>query len=326
MGTVVIKTTNLNKWYGKLHALRNLNLEVRRGEVFGFLGPNGAGKTTFTKLVLGLIKPTSGLVQMFGSEVHGQPRRALRNVGLIPDQFGFYPNLTGRAHLDFYARLYGIPRGLRASRIGELLELVSMVDRADTKVKTYSHGMRQRIVIAQALLNEPELILFDEPTTGLDPKGAFEIRQLIKGLAKGGVTIFLSSHILHEVEEVCTRVGILHKGRLLRVATIPELRRELRGAGGALSVAVAGQGLDGKVIDALRKTPGVVSVAPFEKGLRFYVKDESLVGDATTAIVRAGGKLTLVQPEEMRLEEIFLRLTSEMPEGEPTFKDAGGAR
>ncbi|HLE47651.1 MAG TPA: ABC transporter ATP-binding protein, partial [Candidatus Thermoplasmatota archaeon] len=226
---IVARAENLHKWYGKVHALDGVNIDVHKGEVVGFLGPNGAGKTTFTKCLLGFIKPTGGTVQLFGRQVRDGGEAALAKVGLVPDQYDFYPLLTGRQVLDYYARLYRVPDAEREQRIDEVLRLVGMTEHAGRRVREYSHGMKQRLCIGQALVNRPEFIIFDEPTNGLDPRGAYETRELIKQLSKQGTTIFLSSHILTEVEQVCTRVAILSRGRILVQSSVAELRKKLRG-------------------------------------------------------------------------------------------------
>ena len=202
---VALEVRKLRKRYGETVALAGLDLQVARGEVFGFLGANGAGKTTFTKCVTGFVRPTSGEVEIMGVDAVKDPTLVAPHVGLVPDQYDFYSNLTGRQHLDFYGRLYGMPDEERKARIEEVLDLVRMQERADSRVKGYSHGMKQRICIAQAILHKPDLIFFDEPTNGLDPKGAYELREMIRGLSRDGTTVFLSSHILPEVEQVCDR-------------------------------------------------------------------------------------------------------------------------
>src|ERR1041385_5592544 len=230
--TVVLRTRGLRKTYGDVVALQGLDLEVSRGEVFGFLGPNGAGKTTFTKCVTGFVRPDAGSVQIAGIDALERPTEAAYHVGLVPDQYDFYSNLTGRQHLEFYGRLLGMGKDRRQERVAEGLALVRMEERADSRVKGYSHGMKQRICIAQAILHQPALILFDEPTNGLDPQGAYELRQLIKSLAHDGTTVFLNSHLLNEVEQTCERVAILNKGELLDVAAVKDLQARASKGGG----------------------------------------------------------------------------------------------
>ena len=306
----VIETVNLNKYYGHVHALRNLSLQVYEGDVFGFLGPNGAGKTTFTKCLLGFIRPTSGWVYLFGHEVRGRDRRALERVGIVPDQFGFYDPLSGRQHLEFYGRIYGIaPRDLE-ERIEQLTRLVRLEHRMDARVRTYSHGMRQRLVIAQALLNDPDLIIFDEPTTGLDPKGAFEVRQLLKDLAGKGVTTFLSSHILTEVEEICNKVAIMNRGVLLKVARVQDLQREFtETAGDRVEIRVDNPSTS--LTDTVAAFRGVRHVEAEGTLIVATIGEPEHVPDLIHAVVGAGGRVREVREKRVTLEEMFLHYTDD---------------
>lgn len=303
--TVVLQTQGLRKNYGDVHALDGIDLQVNAGEVFGFLGPNGAGKTTFTKCVTGFVRPTAGTVTVAGIDALLHPTQVAHHVGLVPDQYDFYSNLTGRQHLDFYGRLLGMPAEPRQARIAEVLALVRMEERADTRVKTYSHGMKQRICIAQAILHKPRLLLFDEPTNGLDPKGAFELRELIKSLAKDGTTVFLNSHQLSEVEQVCNRVAILRKGRLVTVSTVAELRRQAGRSGGTVEV---------RLLNPLPKFAMIIAklVAgkPTMTGdvLQFSADDE-VTAAAVAALVTAGARIVAVTPAGGSLESAFLELT-----------------
>jgi len=303
---VVLETRGLSKRYGDLWALAGLDLDVRAGEVFGFLGPNGAGKTTFTKCVTGFVRPTGGKVRILGIDAVAHPARAAYHVGLVPDQYDFYGNLTGRQHLDFYGRLLGLEGEARKARIEEVLALMHMEARADSRVRTYSHGMKQRICIGQAILHRPELIFFDEPTNGLDPKGAYELREMIRGLARDGTTVFLNSHLLNEVEQTCQRVAILDRGRLVTVEGVNELRRRFADGAG-LEIRVLNP--TKKVQDALAKATGVAVVVDGQR-LRVPVPEDR-VPEAVSAVVGAGGKITAVMPAEASLEAVFLRLTSE---------------
>lgn len=306
----VIETVNLNKYYGHVHALRDLNLQVFEGDVFGFLGPNGAGKTTFTKCMLGFIKPTSGWIYMFGREVTGRDRQALSRVGIVPDQFGFYDPLSGRQHLEFYGRLYGITGRDLEERIEELTKLVRMEHRMDSRVRTYSHGMRQRLVIAHALLNDPDLIIFDEPTTGLDPKGAFEVRELLKRLAGRGVTTFLSSHILHEVEEICNKVAIMNRGVLLKVGPVSQMRKEfVQMAGERVELLVDNPSV--KLTDAIAALPAVVHVETNGNVIVATVNDADHVPNLVASLVKAGGHVRGVSERQVSLEEMFLHYTDD---------------
>ena len=222
----IISTNRLTKAFGKLMAVNDLNLEVKRGDVFGFLGPNGSGKTTTIRMLLGLIRPTAGHVVIFGMDNAYQLPAILRHVGAIVETPVFYPYLTGSDNLHAVAAASGMQSGkANRRRVDEVLELVELRAQAKLTYRKYSLGMKQRLGIAAALLSDPELVLLDEPTNGLDPAGMFEIRQLIHRLSALGKTIFLSSHLLNEIQQVCNRVAILQKGNLVRQGDVRELLR-----------------------------------------------------------------------------------------------------
>lgn len=217
---VILRTIALTKVFGKLVAVKNLNLELHRGEVFGLLGPNGAGKSTTVGMILGLIAPTGGSVEAFGLKFEENRWSILRRVGAIVDSPAFYPYLSGWDNLEVIARALG---GIPGTKIGEVLDRVNLADRARDKYGHYSQGMKQRLGIASTLLRDPELIMLDEPTNGLDPAGTREVRELIPRLAHEGRTILLCSHLLHEVEQVCDTVAILKEGIMLTCAPVKEL-------------------------------------------------------------------------------------------------------
>lgn len=308
----ILQVRGLAKRYGDLWALQGLDLDVEKGEVFGFLGPNGAGKTTFTKCVTGFVRPNQGQVRIAGIDALRHPTAAAQHIGLVPDQYDFYSNLSGRQHLDFYARLQGLDRATRRTRIDEVLRLVRMEERADDRTRAYSHGMKQRICIGQALLHDPDVILFDEPTNGLDPKGAYELREMIRNLARDGTTVFLNSHLLHEVEQVCERVAILHKGKLLAVSRVADLQRNL-GAGGTLEVEVTLDRPLKKHQDAAAKASG--APATLDGPMLRFSADDARIPDVVAALVDAGARIRSVVPHGASLESVFLQLTED--EGGP---------
>jgi ABC-2 type transport system ATP-binding protein len=226
MADTILETQDLCKVYTsfprkRVQTLFDLSLEVHRGETFGLLGPNGAGKTTTQKLFLGLIRPTSGVVRVFG-EAPDQPE-VRRRIGFLPENPYFYTYLTGREFLGFCADLFGLPEDVKRSRIASLLSLVGMERAADTQLRRYSKGMLQRIGIAQALINDPELVFLDEPTSGLDPIGHKEISDIIRSLKAQGKTLFINSHVMTDVQALCDRIGILHRGRLVASGSMAEL-------------------------------------------------------------------------------------------------------
>ncbi len=235
--TVVLQTRHLRKQFGDFVAVEHVDLSISEGELFGFLGPNGAGKTTTIGMILGLLHPSAGRVEILGEEITPEHTDALRHVGALVSTPGFVPYLSGRENLHLLARLYpDVDRG----RVEEVLKLVALQEAAARKVRGYSTGMKQRLGLAAAILHRPRLLVLDEPTNGLDPIGMKEIREMLRTLADEGVTIFLSSHLLHEVEQICDRVAILDHGRILAEGEVSHLlqgKRDLE----ALFMAVVAQ-------------------------------------------------------------------------------------
>ncbi|ABY36795.1 MAG TPA: ABC transporter ATP-binding protein [Chloroflexus aurantiacus] len=293
-----IETIELTKRYGKRLAVDRLNLTVGKGEVFGFLGPNGAGKTTTIAMLLGLVRPTKGQAIVLGHDVQREPAEALRRVGAMIEAPAFYPYLSGADNLRVLARAGGIP----AERVGQVLATVELSDRARDKVATYSQGMKQRLAIAAAMLPDPELIMLDEPTNGLDPAGTVEIRNLIRELAAGGRTILLCSHLLYEVEQLCSRVAILKEGKLIASGDVATLLR--RGQGVRLRV----QGDPGPAVSLLRTLSWVNSVT---------VQGDAILIDApadrtaeiNALLIRADIVVAEIGASHSSLEEFFLTVT-----------------
>ena len=222
----MIKLINLTKLYGKLTAVNGINLEVTRGEVFGFLGPNGAGKTTTIKMMAGLLQPTSGSVSIGGYDVQEESLKAKFITGFIPDRPFLYEKLTAREFMHFIAKLYDMGDGKK--RISELLDLFGLNEWADELVENFSHGMKQRLVMASALLHKPHVLVVDEPMVGLDPRGARLVKDIFKDLASQGVTVFMSTHTLEIVEKMCTRVAIINKGEIIAEGSVEDLGRMAR--------------------------------------------------------------------------------------------------
>lgn len=223
----VIETHELTKLYGKHKAVDGLTFEVEQGEVFGFLGPNGAGKTTTILMLLGLTEPTSGFCNVLGFDPLRQPLKVKERVGCMPENVGFYHDMTARENLQYVARLNSLPDSQAQARIDKALQKVKLANEADKLVGTYSRGMRQRLGVAEVLIKEPKLVILDEPTLGLDPEGINSMLQLIKSLSRDeNISVFLCSHLLHQAQQVCDRVGILNEGRLVAKGTIEELAGE----------------------------------------------------------------------------------------------------
>ena len=302
--TAAIRAVGLSKRYGELAAVDGLDLTVDRGELYGFLGPNGAGKTTTIRMALGLIHPTGGRIEVLGSSVTAG-RGPLERVGALVEEPAFWPYLSGRRNLEAFARA-GIGRAdirARLGRIDEVLHTVGLTDAAGKRVKQYSQGMRQRLGIALALLGDPDLLTLDEPTNGLDPSGMREIRELLRRLADRGTTIFISSHLLAEVEVMCDRVGVMARGRL--VAEGPP--GTLRGTTDRICITVD----DADAARAVLAELPDVSVAPTTPGpgiLDVMLSDGSGAAEVNAALVRGGIRVHALEPQRDTLEDVFLHL------------------
>lgn len=283
----------------RVRALDHLNLEVRRGEIFGFLGPNGAGKTTTLKLLMRLIYPTEGTARILDHSIDDVATRS--RIGYLPENPYFYDYLSGRELLEYTAALFGIPAEHAAARGNELLALVGLdSDRANRQLRKYSKGMLQRIGIAQALVNDPEVVFMDEPMSGLDPIGRREVRDLLLSLRAQGKTVFFSSHILSDVEALCDRAAILSRGKLLRCGTVQELTGNQDAALEVVAVGIEPSAL-AKFSTAV---PSLQSASTTSNGIHL-VLDESDVDDALSLIRECGGRLVSISPRRASLEDIF---------------------
>jgi ABC-2 type transport system ATP-binding protein len=294
-----VRARGLVKRYKEVLAVDHIDLNVRAGDVYGFLGPNGAGKTTTLRMALGLISPTEGTVELFGRDPMRQGARALDGVAGFVEAPRFYPYLPGRRNLELLAALDG---GDAAQRIDEVLEIVELAPRAKHRVGGYSHGMRQRLGIAAALLRRPRLLILDEPATGLDPAGMRDMRSLIRRLAGEGITVLLSSHQLPEVQELCDRVAIVDKGRVVYEGALADLRRQ-GGAGYRLRSTD-----DARALKVAHSQTGVTETTRDEHGVGFQA-DEQQVGELSLALGRAGIGILALTPELATLEDLFFRLT-----------------
>ncbi len=299
-GAPPVAARGLVKRYGDITAVAGVDLTVERGDVFGYLGPNGAGKTTSLRMLLGLIRPTEGKAELFGRDPLEVGARALDGVAGFVEGPRFYPYLSGRKNLRLLADLDG---GAPASLIEEVLDVVDLRDRGKDRVGGYSHGMRQRLGIAASLLREPQLLLLDEPTTGLDPAGMRDMRELVKRLASEGITILLSSHILAEVEELCNRVAIIRSGRIIYEGLLEEL---LESAAGGYSLRAT----DAERARAVLLARGVEGVQLVNGELRFQA-DESTVEAVSIALGQAGVGISALVPLTATLEELFLDMTED---------------
>ncbi|MFO8034772.1 MAG: ATP-binding cassette domain-containing protein [Candidatus Bipolaricaulota bacterium] len=294
--SLVIATSKLTKRFGEILAVDALDLEVRRGEVYGLLGPNGAGKTTTLRILLGLVRPTAGTATVLG--VPPGQTAGLSRLGVLVEEPAFYPYLSGRDNLRVLARYCGVSE----DRIDEVLHTAELAGRAKSKVKTYSLGMRQRLGVAAALLKDPELLIFDEPTNGLDPKGMAEMRGLIRSLGTGERTVLLCSHLLGEVEQVCDRVGVLHRGRLVSEGPLADLRGRGR-------LIVVGEPLD-VAQRVCAEFSGVTDVVVAADRLELTMPPER-AGALNSALIAAGVEVHELRPIQDSLEAVFLELTQE---------------
>ncbi len=293
----LIETRNLTKRYGsRIVAVDSLNLTVRKGEVYGFLGPNGAGKTTTLRMLLGLIRPTSGTASVLGRPP-GDPE-SLARVGALIESPAFYPHLSGWRNLRVIARYAGVPK----ERIEATLEAVELTDRASDKFKTYSQGMKQRLGVAAALLKDPELLILDEPTNGLDPAGMADMRALIRRLGSGDRTVLLSSHLLGEVEQICDRVGVIRSGKLVAEGTFGELRGRAR-------LLVRADPMN-RARQLVEEMPEVAQVQVSD-GALVLATDAAQAGEIARELVTSGVLVSELRPVERSLEETFLELTGQ---------------
>jgi lantibiotic transport system ATP-binding protein len=295
----IVQTENLSKSFGKEQAVSNINLKIRKGEIYGFLGPNGAGKTTTIRMLLGLMKPSSGTIKIFQKDLMKERINILAKVGSLVENPSYYPHLTAYENLEALRKILGVPK----SRIDEVLDIVRLKDVADKKVKGFSLGMKQRLGIAASLLHNPELLILDEPTNGLDPSGIIEIRNLIKRLpSEYGMTIIISSHLLSEIDQMATQVGIVTKGKMIFQDSIEAMRR-------------------------FAQPKVVIKVSNGEKGWRSLVangikaehKDDLILFDECSdekvahivqILVQEGVSVYRVEEEKRSLEEIFLQMTT----------------
>jgi ABC-2 type transport system ATP-binding protein len=294
----MIRTENLTKAYDGVRAVDSLSLSIDKGDVFGFLGPNGSGKTTTMGMMIGEIEPTSGLCYINDIDVLRHPLDVKRIIGYIPDGLGFYENLTGRQNLKFFSEFYDLPSDKAEKRIAELLEYVGLAG-VEKKTEGYSRGMKQRLGLAQALLNDPEVIFMDEPTNGLDPQGVMQVRNIIKDQASQGKTIFFSSHILEEVRHVSRTIGIISKGKLIAQGTLDDVKRKLQKEQ-LLTIVVKATG----AIPQLT-TPGIVD-ASYVDGTALIHARSDIRDEISDELVRNHIRIRELRVEERSLEDVFL--------------------
>ncbi len=301
----------MTKRYGKLTALRNLDLTVEEGAVFGFVGPNGAGKTTTMRILATLLRPTAGEAWVVGHSVLNQRREVRRAIGYMPDFFGVYGDMKVWEYLDFFAACYEIPPETRQLLTDDLLELVDLAHRREDYVDALSRGMKQRLCLARTLAHDPRVLILDEPASGLDPRARIEIRELLRELQGMGKTILVSSHILSEIQEICTHVGIIEAGQLVATGTLAEMRKRIQ------AQRIVRIGLTGRIEEAqdwLSSRPDVMEVQPVtrngEGDLQFlFSGDDDGLARFLSELVAAGFPVVMFREESGDLEDLFMRLT-----------------
>ena len=311
MAEILVETHDLTKRYGSTKrsgsvlAVDNLNMSVEEGEIYGFLGPNGSGKTTTILMLLGLTEPTAGYARVTGLDPLQNPLEVKRNVGYLPENVGFYEDMTGRQNMRYIGQLNRIPKREADDRIDKLLGLVGLSEAADRAVAGYSRGMRQRLGIADTLLKQPRVAFLDDPTIGLDPEGIHELLDIIVGMASDlSITIFLSSHILQQVQRICSRVGIMFRGSLVAQGTVAELSKAGSGAAGLrLEIGVAGNA--DSIADSLREVPGVLGVTT-RGGEAVLDCVGDVRGAVASKIMDSGMELRRFVTVDKTLEDIYM--------------------
>jgi len=304
-----IETRDLTKNYDGVTVVDHLNFLVKENEVFGLLGPNGAGKTTTILMLLGLTEPASGTAQVFSFNPTREPLKVKRIVGYLPEEVGFYDNLTARENLKFIAELNNVSPAETTRRIDEVLDMVGLADERDMTVGKFSRGMRQRLGIADVLIKEPKLVILDEPTSGLDPKGINQLLDLVANLPKMGTTVLLSSHQLYQVQRVCHSVGILSKGKMVLEGSIDELGREAM-AGGRYIIEVETAEPSAELVNILQKIKGVDKVEASDNTLRVSTNSD-LRSKIAKAVVDSDASLVQMKVQEFSLDDIYMKYFKE---------------
>jgi ABC-2 type transport system ATP-binding protein len=306
---VAVRTTGLTKSYGGKPALIDLDLEIRRGEIFGFIGPNGAGKTTTIRILSALLRPTSGSAEIHGVDVVGKPRRIKELVGYMPDAFGVYDNMTLHEYLDFFGAAYRIPRRQRRRVIGDVLELTDLGPKRFDQVSGFSRGMKQRACLARTLLHDPEVLILDEPASGLDPRARIEFRELLRELQNMGKTIVVSSHILTELSTICTTVGLIETGKLVAAGSVDKILSSLKTHRRFTLKLLAADDTE-RVVVCLEKQTGVREVKSLGGELSFEIDaTEPEIAEFLTSIHVEGIRFTEFREDQVDLETAFMTLT-----------------
>ncbi len=301
MNDSVIEAANLTKRYGAATVVDDISFAVGKGEIFGLLGPNGAGKTTTILMLLGLTEITRGTVRVLGHDPRREPLTIKQHLGYLPDSVGFYNQLTAHDNLVYTARLLGIPAAQRRARIHEALARVGLADNADKRVAAFSHGMRQRLGLAEIIMKHARAAILDEPTSGLDPQATEDFLQLIRSLKADGVTVLLSSHLLDHMQRVCDRVALFQHGRIALIGTVPELARQVLGDGFEVEVEASGE----RLRESLACVDGVSQVEVIAPERYRLLANRDVRADAARATVQAGGDLRRLSVRDPSLDAIY---------------------
>jgi ABC-2 type transport system ATP-binding protein len=306
MSDIMIQATGLRKTYGKLQALQDMHMTVYKGDIYGFVGPNGAGKSTTIKILATLLRPDAGTALIGGVPVtKGDTVRGL--IGYMPDTFGVYEDMTVWQYLEFFAAAYFIPTRQRRPLLEDILKLTDLDFKRDAMVQSLSRGMQQRLGVARVLVHDPQVLLLDEPASGLDPRARIELRELLKELSRMGKTVLISSHILSELEEMCTRLGIVEQGRTVFEGTVAEMRARLAGHGSIVIEVVPEQ--TAQIAEALRQAPFAGEVTVAEALLTLKLANGTPPEEVAAWLFQQGARLRRFQPEEVSLESAFMTLT-----------------
>jgi ABC-2 type transport system ATP-binding protein len=303
----VVSIDNLWVRYGKVRAVRGISLKIPKGEVFGFIGPNGAGKSSTIKVLATLLRGFGGRVKVNGIDVARNPSAVREHIGYMPDFFGVYEDLTVREYLHFFAAAYRIKRNDRRAIVTDVLQLTDLENKIDAPVDALSRGMKQRLALARVLVHDPDLLLLDEPASGLDPRARIEVRELLKALKEMGKTILISSHILHELSQLCTRIGIIEAGEMVAEGSLDDIFRQLK-----LQRVIHVQLVrpNDALIETIRAIPGVDSVDQLVDRMAIRLREDQMsIENLHDRIHELGAGIHMFQPEAMDMETAFMKLT-----------------
>ncbi|MHB8524292.1 MAG: ABC transporter ATP-binding protein [Limisphaerales bacterium] len=302
-----VRTSGLSRTYGTLLALNGLDLEVNRGDLFGFIGSNGAGKTTTLRILATFLTPSAGRAEVLGHDVVRDAESVRRIIGYMPDFFGVYKDMEVTEYLDFFGACYKIPTAQREKTVNDVLELVGLSEKRGALIGALSRGMQQRLGLARVLIHDPQLLLLDEPASGLDPRARIEMMAILQELQRLGKTIIISSHILSELQTLCNRVAIIEKGKLIYSGPVQGVRDQMA-AGRVFWVKVVGE--EAKAIELLKTRPEITAAEPMQGRIKVTLTDHDTdPGCVADTLVGGGVKLVGLEEEELGLEEVFLRVT-----------------